>query len=56
MASRTKLPTDVSVADLWKGVKDPATVWATHHQCADSYVPKHVVKIRTAEYAAAGLL
>jgi len=27
MASRTKLLTDLTVADLWKEVKDPATVW-----------------------------
>lgn len=27
MASRTKLLTDLTVADLWKEVKDPATLW-----------------------------
>ncbi len=27
MASRTKLLTELSVADLWKGVKDPEQVW-----------------------------
>ncbi len=27
MASRTKLLTELSVTDLWKGVKDPETVW-----------------------------
>ncbi len=28
MASRTKLLTELSVTDLWKGVKDPETVWS----------------------------
>ncbi len=40
MASRTKLLTELSVADLWKGVKAPETVWGDLAQ-----EPKRAVKL-----------
>ncbi len=40
MASRTKLLTELSVTDLWKGVKDPETLWGDLAQ-----EPKRAVKL-----------
>lgn len=40
MASRTKLLTELSVTDLWKGVKDPETIWGDLAQ-----EPKRALKL-----------